>query len=111
MRIKTPNKPQVFEQFYGGYQYNYNIKEIKEVYGEEVMTFYEYDTIRKFEELTLDNIVISIMREKYSLEEELAMIHNWAFTGFKSLEYNDYLRERAQIVDQVTRDIAMIQTT
>jgi len=86
---------------------NYNIKEvtITDMDGEPRQT-YNYDCVEIGKEITRDKLISAIIRDKYSEDAELALLHNKMVS--KDLaeyeEYEEYQAFRAEIkvmVDEI----------
>ena len=103
MKANANHKPEQFIKSHGKLFYNYNIiqsREVDEVTGEKRISFdYEYIEVA---DKTKASIVSAIMRDKYTVSEEIALINNKFRGEVKDLaEYNDYQVERAKVKDTV----------
>lgn len=90
MKAEHRNKPQQFE-VYNSYQtlINYNIVESKDEYGNK----YDCDQIIVNNPISYKDIVVALIRTKYSLSDELGILRQANKKKGEFEEYNSFVEE------------------
>ncbi len=95
MKANANHKPERFTKSHGKLFYNYNIIQSKEIEKEEASFNYEYVEVLDKEKASIIN---AIMRAKYTINDEIALINNKFRGEAKDLtDYDDYQAERIRV--------------
>lgn len=101
MKSASNEHPKVFENIGNGkYYYNYNIVEHMDKETKEVS--YTYDQLKIKGVPDYGNIINGLIRERYSISEEIALIRQHET---KQIEYNAYYDFCEAIKKQVKKDL------
>jgi hypothetical protein len=99
MKAQADNRPETTVKSNGKIQYNFNIKAVEKV--DELKgtthTVFEYEYV-EVENTDRNTLVRAMMKDKYSIEDELALINN-KFKGDPNgnIEYEDYQTYRQNV--------------
>jgi len=99
MRANANYKPEQFTKSHGKLFYNYNIIQSMEVDEEtgEKRTSFNYEYVEVVDK-TKASIINAIMRDKYTVNDEIAFINNKFRGETKDLiDYDDYQAERVKV--------------
>ena len=87
MKNQSSVRPSLTERLQGAMFVNFNIVEVE--------TGFEFDTVKVSEEPTRDELIDALIRSKYSLSQEFALINN--FNADKDTkEYESFQTFRAE---------------
>ena len=99
MKNQSSVRPSLTERLQGATFVNFNIIEVE--------GGFEFDTVKVSEEPTRDEVIDALIRSKYSLSQEFALINN--FNADKDIEeYEAFQTFRAEckgIADQVMEEL------
>jgi len=87
------NIPNLIQYLQGGILINFNIEEINN--SLDNITQYQYNSIRVELNSSRDEIINSLIRYKYSISNEFALINNFN-NGIGTDEYNQYQEYRSE---------------
>ncbi|MFV0587492.1 hypothetical protein [Bacteroides reticulotermitis] len=88
MKTESNIKPKpILDLGNGKYHINYNVVEVER---EEIGVFFEYDTVLIEGLPTYERVVESLIREKYSISNELAIQRQRDTKGSEFAEYCEY---------------------
>jgi len=97
MRANSDIRPETFIKSKERTQFNYNIIETtkEDMDGTERVSF-DYDYIEIVGDVTRDKLIIAMIADKYSKDDELALLHN-KMIGKDTDEYDAYIAFRAGV--------------
>lgn len=102
MKSNSDNKPLVFQNLGNGtWHYNYNVEEV-EMEGRNA---YNYNTVQFFGKPCYDKIVSLIIRENYTLDEELSIQRQRDTKPEIFEEYNQFCDDTKKMVKQDIENI------
>lgn len=99
MKVNANHKPERFTMSHGKLFYNYNITQLMEIDGftGEKRTSFNYEYV-EVPDKTKASIINAIMRDKYTVSDEIAFINNKFRGKAKDLaDYDDYQAERVKV--------------
>ena len=117
MKSFSNNRPDTFQEIGdGSYYYNYGITELpaqeNPEEGAPQQPVFEYESVRIFGELTLDNITNAVLRERRNETDELNLLnrYNSYVLGISDNEsdltdYQAYLQEIQQTRSMIQADL------
>ena len=99
MKVQSTISPPLIARLQGAMIVSYNVTEIE--------GGYEYDIVKVSEEPTRDEVIDALIRDKYTLSQEFALINN--FNSEKDLEeyeaFQVYRIDCKAIADRVMEEI------
>ena len=121
MKSFSHNRPDTFQNVGdGSHYYNYAITELPPQQGELApdQPVYEYESVRVFGDLNVDNVTKAVLRERRDESEELALVnrYNSYVLGISDNEsdmndYQAYLEEIQQVRAMVQADLDAYNAT
>lgn len=93
MKANSNTPPDSFIDLGGRGLFNYNITTRVTEEGE---TEYIYDSIKIEEPFSRDAIIRALIKERYSIDDEVALINNYN-SGTGQIEYDEYQNYRTQV--------------
>lgn len=102
MKAEYRNKPQQFE-VYNSYQtlINYNVVESNDEYGDK----YECDQIIANNPISYKEIVVALIRTKYSLSDEIGLLRQASTKKIEFKEYNTFVEECKTIAKDISSNL------
>ena len=98
MRSSSNDKPPILQDLGdGSWYYNYDIKEVE---GDEDRTYYEYETIHFMGNPSYELIVSTLIRCRYSIDEELSILRQRDSKIERFTEYNLFCEDVKKMVKQ-----------
>jgi hypothetical protein len=90
MKVNSDHKPNQFTESREKLFFNYNVVESEKTDEHGTRTVFDYDSIEVKSKEKKD-IIIALIREQYSVDDEIALINNNIIAKDTILpEYNDY---------------------
>lgn len=87
MKTRYQNEPQTFENIgYGKHYVNTNIHAVETEDG----TQWECDQVTVDGDVTYPKVVVAMIRERYTEDDELALLRQHSVKGDEFSEYNDF---------------------
>lgn len=101
MKVSESKKyPDIFTKCREVTLFNYNIKQIeKEMVGEEIEKFYQYNYIEIRDKITRKNLIDALIRAKYDVNDEFNL-NAKNRTSIKYKEYRTFIEDCKKIVDE-----------
>jgi hypothetical protein len=96
MKVNSDHSPKQFTKSKGKLFFNYNIVESEKTDENETRTVFDYDSV-EVKNKDKNTIIAAIMRDRYSIDEEFALINNKFKLGKIDPEYDDYQSTRDSI--------------
>ena len=96
MKVNSDNKPEQFTKSRGKLFFNYNIVESVKTDEHGTRTVFDYDSI-EVKDKSKNTIIAAIMRDKYSIDQEFALINNKLKNKDIDSEYDAYQTMRVAV--------------
>ena len=99
MKANSDNNPGKFTESKGKLFFNFNIVESEKTDEHGTRTVFDYDYV-EVKDKASGEIIRAIMRDKYTIEDEIALINNKFRGEVKDItEYDDYQAVRVTVKD------------
>jgi len=96
MKSNSNTKPLALQDLGdGSWHYNFNVKELKGVNGE---TYFEYDTVHFWNKPDYEYLVSEVIKTRYSINGEIALLRQKDVKGWEFKEYNDFCENAKAMV-------------
>jgi hypothetical protein len=103
MKVNSDHKPNQFTESREKLFFNYNVVESEKTDEHGTRTVFDYDVV-EVKDKNKNTIIAAIMRDKYSINEEFALINNKFKNKDIDPEYNNYQAMRAA-VKEIAKDL------
>jgi len=96
MKANSDNHPGDFTKSRGKLFFNFHVIESEKTDEHGTRTVFDYDFVEVKDE-NRNSIISAIMRDKYTIDDEIALINNKAENGNIDLEYDKYQAFRDEV--------------